>query len=106
MQIRNSPASHRSLGRSPRAGGCPLPDASRPHRHCPRRQSQSFLANRTSLRRAFEAPAAPALILVDAGPLVALIDADDHHHARCVATLQTIREPLATGWPAVTEPMD
>jgi uncharacterized protein len=45
------------------------------------------------------------LILVDAGPLVALIDADDQHHSMCVATLQTIREPLATVWPAVTEAM-
>ena len=45
------------------------------------------------------------MILVDAGPLVALIDADDHHHARCVATLQTTQEPLATVWPAVTEAM-
>jgi len=45
------------------------------------------------------------LILVDAGPLVALIDADDQHHAKCVATLQSISEPLATVWPAVTEAM-
>ena len=42
---------------------------------------------------------------MDAGPLVALIDADDLHHARCVATLQKLREPLATAWPPFTEAM-
>jgi predicted nucleic acid-binding protein len=45
------------------------------------------------------------LILVDAGPLVALIHADDRHHARCREALKTIREPLGTVWPAVTEAM-
>ena len=45
------------------------------------------------------------MILVDAPPLVALIDADDQHHAKCVSTLQTLREPLATVWPPVTEAM-
>jgi len=48
----------------------------------------------TSLRRTFEAPAAPALILVDAGPL------GGSHRCRRSAPrevcrdLQTIREPL------------
>jgi uncharacterized protein len=45
------------------------------------------------------------LILVDAGPLVALIHADDRHHVRCREALKTIREPLGTVWPAVTEAM-
>jgi hypothetical protein len=45
------------------------------------------------------------LILVDAGPLVALIDADDQYHAKCASTLQGLREPLATVWPPVTEAM-
>lgn len=45
------------------------------------------------------------MILVDAGPLVALIDADDQHHANCVAALKTFREPLATVWPPVVEAM-
>jgi hypothetical protein len=43
------------------------------------------------------------VILVDAGPLVALVDSDDQHHQKCVAALQQIRESLATVWPALTE---
>jgi len=45
------------------------------------------------------------VILVDAGPMVALINADDVHHDACRAALKTIREPLGTVWPAVTEAM-
>ena len=45
------------------------------------------------------------MILIDAGPLVALIHADDRHHARCKEALKTIREPLGTVWPAITEAM-
>jgi uncharacterized protein len=45
------------------------------------------------------------LILVDAGPLVALLDADDQHHARCVAALKSLREPMATVWPPFIEAM-
>ena len=45
------------------------------------------------------------MILVDAGPLVALLDADDQFHKKCVATLKVLRESLVTVWPAVTEAM-
>jgi predicted nucleic acid-binding protein len=45
------------------------------------------------------------LILVDAGPLAAIVDADDQHHTACVAALKEIRQPLGTVWPALTEAM-
>ncbi|MGH2362605.1 MAG: type II toxin-antitoxin system VapC family toxin [bacterium] len=45
------------------------------------------------------------MVLVDAGPLVALIHADDQHHERCKAVLRSLREPMATVWPAFTEAM-
>lgn len=45
------------------------------------------------------------MILVDAGPLVALIYQDDRHHDSCVRALRSLREPLATAWPPVTEAM-
>ena len=42
------------------------------------------------------------MILVDAGPLVAWVDASDAHHGRCVDALKELREPMGTVWPAVT----
>lgn len=43
------------------------------------------------------------MILTDAGPLVALVHADDRHHAACRDAFQTLDETLATVWPAFTE---
>ncbi len=45
------------------------------------------------------------MILVDAGPLVALVDADDQYHEQCVSTLKSLQEPLATVLPPLTEAM-
>ena len=36
---------------------------------------------------------------------MAVLDHDDPHHEACVAALKTIRDPLVTVWPAVTEAM-
>jgi len=45
------------------------------------------------------------MTLVDAGPLIALIDADEPDHDRCRAALDELRLPLVTTWPAFTEAM-
>ena len=45
------------------------------------------------------------MILIDAGPLVALVDADDQHHAACRAAFETMRQPLGTVWPVLAETM-
>jgi predicted nucleic acid-binding protein len=44
-------------------------------------------------------------VLVDAGPLVALIDRGDPEHDGCVAALKRIQDPLVTVWPAFAEAM-
>ena len=43
------------------------------------------------------------MILVDTGPLVALFDPKDAAHARCVAALKVLREPIRTTVPVLTE---
>ena len=45
------------------------------------------------------------MTLTDAGPLVALIDADEADHQVCRLVLASLRLPLLTTWPAFTEAM-
>jgi uncharacterized protein len=45
------------------------------------------------------------MILIDDGPLIALIHKDDANHHRCVEVMKSITEPLGTVWPAFTEAM-
>jgi predicted nucleic acid-binding protein len=45
------------------------------------------------------------VILVDAGPLIALIDRGEQDHARCVEALEELTTPMVTTWPAFTEAM-
>lgn len=45
------------------------------------------------------------MILVDAGPLVAILDVDDARHQACRDILTSLREPMLTVWPAFTEAM-
>jgi uncharacterized protein len=43
--------------------------------------------------------------LCDAGPLIAIIDADEPDHRACVDALNDLALPLVTTWPAFTEAM-
>ncbi len=45
------------------------------------------------------------MTLTDAGPLVAIIDADEPDHERCLEVLDEVPLPLVTTWPALTEAM-
>jgi predicted nucleic acid-binding protein len=42
-------------------------------------------------------------VLLDAGPLVALLSSSDSFHVRCVEVLKSIEPPLYTSWPVLTE---
>ncbi len=45
------------------------------------------------------------MTLTDAGPLIALIDADEADHVACMEALDELSLPLVTTWPAFTEAM-
>lgn len=45
------------------------------------------------------------MTLTDAGPRIAIIDADESDHEACVSALDGLELPLVTTWPVFTEAM-
>jgi predicted nucleic acid-binding protein len=45
------------------------------------------------------------MILVDSGPLVAILNRNEAHHGRCSAALAGLTGPMMSTWPVLTETM-
>ena len=45
------------------------------------------------------------MTLTDAGPLIAILDADEADHEACLAAVDELQLPLVTTWPVLTEAM-
>jgi uncharacterized protein len=44
-------------------------------------------------------------ILIDAGPLIAILNRNDQHHVRCAEIVTSLDCPFYTTWPVLTEAM-
>jgi len=44
-------------------------------------------------------------VLIDAGPLVALLDRSDGHHEEIVELTRNVKDPLVSVWPVIVEAM-
>jgi len=43
------------------------------------------------------------MLAIDTGPIVALFDKEDDKHRACLETFKSIKQPLITTWPVLTE---
>src|SRR5687767_10667465 len=106
-RTRGAPA--RSLARPGSAGdrrtrgerATPAPTAAFRHRRGRGRHCRAFLA-----RRGVPGPRPPSVavsLVLDAGPLLALLESDDPDHHRCVAMVERVGEDLVVPVPVLVE---
>jgi len=43
------------------------------------------------------------MVIIDTGPLVAIFDESEPSHNKCKEVLRSLKEPLVTTWPVLTE---
>src|SRR5436305_482322 len=89
----------RESSRSPPSSGCSRSSA------LPIAGDSNCRRGQDSGSASFSREGSVRAVLIDAGPLVALLDRSDGHHAEIVEAIKAVQDPLVSVWPVVVEAM-